>query len=151
MFMKFTIEDIERLIANEQYIQPEGTTLTICVITTVSGFAFTAESACIDSANFDAQIGKDIARQEAINKLWQFEGYKVKAAIGGDWQYRLKQEYEELKDRLTKLNAFLDNPPEVFRTEDEEILTEQQRYMKGYFDVLEERMEYAGLLNSNFH
>jgi hypothetical protein len=149
MFMKLTAEDIERLIANEQYIQPEGTTLTICVITTVSGFAFTAESACIDHANFDAQIGKDIARQEAINKLWQFEGYRVKAAFGGDWKYRLKQEYEQVKDRLTKLNAFLDNPPEVFRTEDEEILTEQQRYMKGYFDVLEERMENAGLIEDN--
>lgn len=112
----------------------------------MSGFSFTAESACIDPATFDAQIGKDIARQEAINKLWQFEGYRVKAAIGGDWQYRLKQEYEELKYRLNKLNAFLDNPPEVFRTEDREMLTEQQRFMKGYFDVLEERMEYAGLL-----
>lgn len=144
--MKLTVEDIERLIANEQYIQPEGTTLTICVITTVSGFAFTAESACIDPATFDAQIGKDIARQEAINKLWQFEGYKVKAAIGGDWQYRLTQEYEGLKDRLTKLNAALANPPKVFTTEDEELLTEQQRFMQGYFDVLKERMENAGLL-----
>lgn len=147
--MKLTVEDIERLIANEQYIQPEGTTLTICVITTVSGFAFTAESACIDSATFDAQIGKDIARQEAINKLWQFEGYKVKAAIGGDWQYRLKQEYEELKDRLTKLNAALVNPPKVFTTEDVELLTEQQRFMQGYFDILKERMEKAGLIEVN--
>ena len=137
--MKLTAEDIERLIANEQYIQPEGTTLTICVITTVSGFAFTAESACIDPATFDAQIGKDIARQEAINKLWQFEGYRVKAAIGGDWRYRLKQEYEELKARLTKLNVALDKPSKLLTAEDLELHTNQQSFMQGYFDVLMKR------------
>lgn len=147
--MKLTVEDIERLITNEQYIQPEGTTLTICVITTVSGFAFTAESACIDSANFDAQIGKDIARQDAINKLWQFEGYKVKAAVGGDWQYRLKQEYEELKDRLSKLNVALDKPSKLLTAEDIELLTNQQSFMQGYFDVLMKRMTKASLIEAN--
>lgn len=143
--MKLTKENIEQLIAHEQYIQPKGTTLTICVITTVSGFTFTAESACIDAAEFDEQIGKDIAREEAINKLWAFEGYKVKAVIGGDWQYRLKQEYEELKDRLTKLNAALANPSKLLTAEDIELLTEQRNFMQGYFDVLEKRINKANL------
>lgn len=49
--------------------------LTFCVLVLKNGFTVTGESACVVAANFDAEIGKKIARQKAIDKVWQLEGY----------------------------------------------------------------------------
>lgn len=40
-----------------------------------SGFTVIGRAACVDPANFDIEIGRKIAREDAENKLWQLEGY----------------------------------------------------------------------------
>ena len=55
--------------------------LTFCVITLKNGFTVTGESACASPENFDAEIGRKIARQNAVNKIWQLEGYLIKPAL----------------------------------------------------------------------
>lgn len=59
--------------------------LTFCVLVLRNGFTVTGESACASPANFDAQIGRDIARQNAVNKLYPLMGYELrtKLAQGG--------------------------------------------------------------------
>ncbi len=76
--MKLTKEHLESLIAKKEFIR-HGETLTICVVTLHSGFQLLGQSACIDPANFDATIGEQIAYDDAVEKLWQLEGYHVKA------------------------------------------------------------------------
>ena len=44
--------------------------LTFCVLVLRNGFTVTGESACASPENFDAEIGRKIARQNAINKVW---------------------------------------------------------------------------------
>jgi hypothetical protein len=49
--------------------------LTFCVLVTTNGHTVTGESHCQDPAKFDAQIGRDEARKDAINKLWPMVVY----------------------------------------------------------------------------
>ena len=52
--------------------------LTFCVLTLRNGFTVTGESACASQENFDAEIGRKIARQNAEGKIWMLEGYLLK-------------------------------------------------------------------------
>jgi len=55
--------------------------LTFCVLVLTNGFTVTGESACASPENFDAEIGKKIARQNAINKVWPLMGYALKESL----------------------------------------------------------------------
>ncbi|MDE9499330.1 hypothetical protein KKJ06_21550 [Xenorhabdus bovienii] len=56
-------------------------TLTFCVLTLENGFTVTGESACASPENFDAEIGRKIARQNAVNNIWSLEGYLLKQRL----------------------------------------------------------------------
>lgn len=55
--------------------------LTFCVLVLKNGFTVTGESACASPGNFDAEIGRKIARENAVNKIWMLEGYLLKQRI----------------------------------------------------------------------
>lgn len=55
--------------------------LTICVLVLKNGFTVTGESACASPENFDAGIGRQIARGNAIQKIWPLEGYLLKQKL----------------------------------------------------------------------
>lgn len=55
--------------------------LTFCVLVLANGFTVTGESACASPENFDAEIGRKIARQNAVNKIWLLEGYLLKQKL----------------------------------------------------------------------
>ena len=55
--------------------------LTICIMTLVNGFIVTGESACADPANYDRQIGQDIAYANAKDKIWALEGYLLREKL----------------------------------------------------------------------
>ncbi len=52
--------------------------LTFCVLILKNGFTVTGESACASPENFDAEIGMNIARQNAVAKIWPLMGYALK-------------------------------------------------------------------------
>lgn len=55
--------------------------LTFCVLVLRNGFTVTGESACASPENFDAELGRKIARQDAINKIWPLMGYELKSKL----------------------------------------------------------------------
>ncbi|UEP23126.1 hypothetical protein LL999_23050 [Burkholderia ambifaria] len=55
--------------------------LTFCVLILRNGFTVTGESACASPENFDAEIGRKIARQNAVSKIWPLEGYLLKQKL----------------------------------------------------------------------
>lgn len=55
--------------------------LTFCVLVLRNGFTVTGESACASPENFDAELGRKIARQNAVNKVWPLMGYALKERI----------------------------------------------------------------------
>ncbi|HGK4331911.1 TPA: Gp49 family protein [Klebsiella pneumoniae] len=69
------------LINPEPYVEatPDALhLLTFCVLVLRNGFTVTGESACASPENFDPEIGRKIARENAVNKIWMLEGYLLK-------------------------------------------------------------------------
>ncbi|HBM0951569.1 Gp49 family protein [Enterobacter kobei] len=58
--------------------------LTFCVLVLRNGFTVTGESACASPENFDPEIGRKIARENAVNKIWMLEGYLLKQRLHED-------------------------------------------------------------------
>ena len=55
--------------------------LTFCVLVLRNGFTVTGESACASPENFDAEIGRKIARQNAVAKIWPLMGYELRSNL----------------------------------------------------------------------
>lgn len=55
--------------------------LTFCVLVLKNGFTVTGESACASPENFDAEIGRKIARQNAVQKIWPLMGYELRSRL----------------------------------------------------------------------
>lgn len=55
--------------------------LTFCVLVLRNGFTVTGESACASPENFDAEIGRKVARANAVNKIWPLMGYELKSQL----------------------------------------------------------------------
>ncbi|GAA0510977.1 Gp49 family protein [Tatumella terrea] len=64
-------------VAHNSHLQA----LTFCVLTLKNGFTVTGESACASLENFDAEIGRKIARDNAVNKIWMLEGYLLRQRL----------------------------------------------------------------------
>ena len=55
--------------------------LTFCVLVLRNGFTVTGESACASPENFDSEIGRKVARQNAVQKIWPLMGYELKSRL----------------------------------------------------------------------
>ena len=73
--------DIDDVIVGENYYVFPNTTFTVCLLTLINGFNFIGESAAASLENFDVEIGRKIAKDNAINKIWSLEGYLLKQKI----------------------------------------------------------------------
>lgn len=75
---RLTPKDIDNAIVDEQYHVFPGTTMTVCALTLKNGYIVLGESASASAENFDAEIGRRIARDNARNKIWALEGYVLR-------------------------------------------------------------------------
>ncbi len=55
--------------------------LTFCVLVLRNGFTVTGDSACASPENFNEEIGRKVARQNAINKVWPLMGYELRTQL----------------------------------------------------------------------
>lgn len=78
---RLTPDLIDACIHSEQYHVFPGTTLTVCALTLRNGYIVTGESAAASPQNFDAAIGRKIARENARNKIWGLEGYLLRERL----------------------------------------------------------------------
>jgi len=97
---RVTPEDVEANIASEHYftaeqgafaafdpmtgadvVPPALSLLTFCVLFLRNGVPVTGESACASPENFDAEIGRKIARQNAVAKVWPLMGYELRSRL----------------------------------------------------------------------
>lgn len=78
---RITPEHIDNQIKSEAYYVFPGTTLTVCALTLKNGFHVVGESACASDANFDPDLGRQLSRENARNKIWQLEGYALRSFL----------------------------------------------------------------------
>ena len=62
-------------------IPPSLHLLTFCVLVLSNGFSVTGESACASPENFNVEIGRKIARQNAVQKIWPLLGFALKERL----------------------------------------------------------------------
>lgn len=74
---------IDALIVREDYHVFPGTVLTVCALTLKNGFMVVGKSAPASAANFDAELGRKIARDDARNQIWALEGYLLRTHLAG--------------------------------------------------------------------
>jgi hypothetical protein len=88
---RITTDALLALIVNEQYHHFDGTTVMVCALTLANGFTVvgTAASASVD--NFDGEIGRKVAKADAINKIWPLEGYRLRQELHDQEQRDAKQ------------------------------------------------------------
>jgi len=58
--------------------------LTFCVLVLKNGFTVIGTSACASPENFDPDIGKKIAKQNAVNEIWPLLGYALRTKLAGN-------------------------------------------------------------------
>ena len=75
-----TLGYIKSRIAGEHFKRLGPGTLTHCTITLDNGFLVSGESACVDPANYRADIGERIAHDQAFAKLWPLFGFLLAEA-----------------------------------------------------------------------
>lgn len=80
MISKLTLEYLEQLIRSTEYLKLGAKTM-VCFLKLHNGFEVVGSSACVSSTNFDQETGKKIAYENAIDKLWIVEGYKLQEKI----------------------------------------------------------------------
>lgn len=64
-------------------LPPALSLLTFCVLVLKNGFTVTGESACASPENFDAKIGREIARDNAVRKIWPLMGFILRNHLAG--------------------------------------------------------------------
>lgn len=160
---RLTPELIDEAIVGEDYHVFGETCLTVCCLLLVNGFTVTGESACASPENFDADIGKSIARENARNKIWMLEGYLLKQELymekmisqhqevwaEGDVPTtapasvleRVTAERDDLKGNYYKLGTFLScgDAGKVSGTH-LALMQEQHRFMGCYGSILDYRI-----------
>ena len=78
---RLTPDLIDSVIVSEQYHVFPGTTMTVCALSLRNGYIVTGESAAASPENFDREIGRKIARDNARNKIWALEGYLLREKL----------------------------------------------------------------------
>jgi hypothetical protein len=72
---------INAKIKGKHFHRFPGTTLTVCAIELQNGFTVIGESAAASAANFDAELGRKIAFENARQKIWPLEGYLLRESL----------------------------------------------------------------------
>lgn len=78
---KLTPEYVDSVIHGEQYHVFSGSQMTVCCLTLKNGFSVIGQSGCASPENFDAEIGRKVAREKARSRIWELEGYLLKQGL----------------------------------------------------------------------
>ena len=78
------MSELESLVRDVTYTVLPNSTVTVCNMVLKSGFENIAYSTVMNPQDFDKSIGEEVARANAIDKLWEFEGYHRKMSLYED-------------------------------------------------------------------
>lgn len=145
-----------------------GTKTTNTTLTCLTGFEVHGQASCVNPNDFDINVGANYAQIKAEDKIWEGLGFVLQWAKYGlsknDNQtpvedgdttatsvpphvQRMMVERDELKDKVLKLDKFIDTNP-IFATLSEEERKDmkiQLTSMITYLDCLERRIARASI------
>lgn len=74
---RLTPDDIDLVIVSETYTMLPSGRVMVCELTLRNGFTVRGEASVVSKANFKEEIGRQISRDNARNKVWELEGYRL--------------------------------------------------------------------------
>lgn len=78
--------DIKNIIKEVIYTRI-GHKTTICLMILKNNFEVVGTSACVDKNNFNKEIGEKLAYENAFEKIWELEGYRLQFQIETNKEY----------------------------------------------------------------
>lgn len=78
---RITMDMVNSAILNEDYYVFPNSNCTVVCITLLNGFTVTGEAACVSRDNFDEEVGRSLAKNNARTKIWAFEAYLLKQRL----------------------------------------------------------------------
>jgi hypothetical protein len=89
--MKVTLDGIKAKIKGETYlVLPDGRT-TLCILELENGYTIKGLSACVDPAEFDLNLGRKYALEDAIRQIWPLEGYLLAETLFQDANFGMSK------------------------------------------------------------
>lgn len=70
--------DAEIDAATVQYHQFPGTTVTVAAVQLANGYVLVGKSAAASPENFDQEIGRKVALNDARDQLWALLGFRLR-------------------------------------------------------------------------
>ena len=158
--IKVTLEDVK---ANMQDVivrtlEDFGKPCTYVTVKMKNGFTLRESTTCVDPANYNEEIGKQVCLKKIEDKVWLLLGYSLQTEmsaknrvlvstrdmmISPDYKERFKAEYTQLKNRFDGLKKMLDawddKKPSFVPPCPRDLYGEQVTVMELYLCVLERR------------
>ena len=154
---KILKEDVEKFITDVE-VMTVGEKTTVVNAHTLTGFDTVRHSSCVDPKNYSEELGKQYAMEEVVNSLWSHLGFVLQWAKYGlnaeskkdkypSHIQRVITEYEELNDKIGKLNKFINSNPFFKKLDAEERndMSCQLTSMRNYSDILLSPLTRAGV------
>lgn len=154
---KILKEDVENFITDVD-VTTIGEKTNVVNAHTRSGFDTIRHSSCVDPKNYSEELGKQYAMEEVVNDIWAHLGFVLQWAKYGinvkpkESKYpphiqRVITEYEELNNKIGKLNKFINGNPFFKKLDAEERndMACQLTSMRNYSDTLLSRLTRAGV------
>jgi len=139
---KIELPDLINMVENVSYTILPDSTITVCKITLKSGFKAIGYSVTVNEADFNEQTGQQVSYDNAIDTLWELEGY-----------HRIAKQYasEQIDEANTHLweNSTLGADIEYAQLAPlaaDVMLQEIVQDRKGYFDYCD---KYAPSTDAN--
>jgi hypothetical protein len=73
-----TLADILAKVKRADYIVMPDSTTTVCQLRLENGYTVIGQSACVDQRKFNKAMGEQYAYNDALDKVWELEGYLLK-------------------------------------------------------------------------
>ena len=81
---RVTLDSLLMRIEKEEYFHPAVIDhMTICILLIDNGFAFVGKSAPADPGNFNEELGRKFAKEDAVRQMWGYEGYLLAEKLSG--------------------------------------------------------------------
>ncbi len=80
---RYDITGSEAVDATMPPTSPSLAILSICILVMDNGFTVIGKAAPASAENFNRELGKKFAYEDAIRQLWPLEGYLLRSQLGG--------------------------------------------------------------------
>lgn len=76
---RISLDSMKEKIVDTEYVSPSIIPhMTICILRLENGFALVGKSAPGDADNFNEELGKKFAYEDALRQMWPLEAYLMR-------------------------------------------------------------------------